>query len=471
MRGLEAVEIKLSELERTSRIDSEFYKKENLTALSVLDKTDHVPLTDFFTVSDGNHMSISHDFREEGVRYYRGGDSHSFFIEESNPVCIGRETYDLPTMKRSHLSKDDLLISIVGTIGNICIVRTDAAQTCNCKLAILRPKQDEKTMIAAVFLKGKYGQNQIQKFKRGAVQMGFLLEDMSQIIIPVFSENFCNRIEQAVRQMDEALKSAANAYLDAEKFLLAELGLTTFAPSNEPVTVKSFSDSFGTSERLDAEYYQPKYESYHQIIAGYNHGTTTVGMEFDMVKTSSNKTKGCYPYIEIGDINVGDGSFMHNYVLTEELPANAKIHVSEGDLLISKVRPYRGAVAVIDREIDDLIVSGAFTVLREKSNYPKETLAVLLRSSLYKDWLLKWNVGSSYPVIKDDDVLGMLIPNLPSGVHDVVKLKINKSQGLRRQSEQLLEMAKRAVEIAIESGEEKAMKFINSGTAALPQEV
>jgi len=90
-------------------------------------------------------------------------------------------------------------------------------------------------------------------------------------------------------------------------------------------------------------------------------------------------------------------------VATEELPDNAKIMTQKGDLLVSTVRPNRGAVAILGN--GDLLVSGAFTVLREDGDYPKEVLQVLLRTSMYRDWLLRFNVGTSYPVIKDEDVL------------------------------------------------------------------
>ena len=70
-----------------------------------------------------------------------------------------------------------------------------------------------------------------------------------------------------------------------------------------------------------------------------------------------------YNYVEIGDIDVGTGSAFANTVATEELPDNAKIMTQKGDLLVSTVRPNRGAVAILGN--GDLLVSGAFTVLRE----------------------------------------------------------------------------------------------------------
>lgn len=95
---------------------------------------------------------------------------------------------------------------------------------------------------------------------------------------------------------------------------------------------------------------------------------------------------------------------------TEELPDNAKIMTQKGDLLVSTVRPNRGAVAILGN--GDLLVSGAFTVLREDGDYPKEVLQVLLRTSMYRDWLLRFNVGTSYPVIKDEcswDTIGTTV--------------------------------------------------------------
>lgn len=123
-----------------------------------------------------------------------------------------------------------------------------------------------------------------------------------------------------------------------------------------------------------------------------------------------------------------------------------------GDILISKVRPYRGAVAIINFDAENLIASGAFTTLHEKTGYKKEVLQVLLRTQIYRDWLLKWNVGSSYPVIKDDDVLNLPVPLLPPKTQEQIAELIQKSFALRAESKQLLEEAKKMVEKEIEKG-------------------
>ena len=157
-------------------------------------------------------------------------------------------------------------------------------------------------------------------------------------------------------------------------------------------------------------------------------------------------------------MDIGTGSASYNTIATDDLPDNAKIITQKNDVLVSTVRPNRGAVAIL--EDDDLLVSGAFTVLRERGTYKKEVLQVLLRLPLYRDWLLRYNVGTSYPVIKDDDVLNMPIPLFEDAVQKEISAKVQESFALRKQSKQLLEFAKQAVEMAIEQGEDVALEWL-----------
>lgn len=87
-------------------------------------------------------------------------------------------------------------------------------------------------------------------------------------------------------------------------------------------------------------------------------------------------------------------------------------------------------------------------------------LQVLLRLPFYRDWLLRYNVGTSYPVIKDNDVLNMPIPLFDKEAQNDIAQKVKESSDMRNQSEQLLEYAKQAVEMAIEQGEDVALKWL-----------
>jgi type I restriction enzyme S subunit len=207
-----------------------------------------------------------------------------------------------------------------------------------------------------------------------------------------------------------------------------------------------------TTGRLDAEYYQPKYEEIENHIRQYRYGFSFIKDQFKQNKSTIDYLAEKYNYIEIGDINVSNGTYNYNKIETHDLPANAKIKSEKNNLLISKVRPNRGAISIIDNDIHDLIVSGAFTVLKEKTDYKKEVLFVYLRLKQIGEWLLKYNVGTSYPVIKDEDILDLPIPIIAPAVQTEIAVLIKKSFALRAESERLLHEAKETVEREIEKG-------------------
>ena len=73
-------------------------------------------------------------------------------------------------------------------------------------------------------------------------------------------------------------------------------------------------------------------------------------------------------------------------------------------------------------------------------------------------------------MITDDDILNLPIPILPIEKQAQIKLKIAESFNLRKQSKQLLECAKRAVEIAIEENEQAAIDWLENQTKGFHQE-
>ena len=264
--------------------------------------------------------------------------------------------------------------------------------------------------------------------------------------IPIVDIIFQKKLKKKYDDAHSRREQSQILYRQAEELLLETIGLKDFTPSQEKVSIKTFKESFWKTGRLDAEYYQLKYEKIENKIKQYKTGFSYIGEHFEQNKQIIDCSEKQYNYIEIGDINVGDGSHSFNMVDAAELPANAKIKSNRGDLLISKVRPNRGAVSIIDENIHNLVVSGAFTVLKENSNYKKEVLFILLRTIHYKEWLLKYNVGTSYPVIKDEDVLTLPIPLIDERVQLEIADLIEKSFSFRRKSEKLLREAKEMVE-------------------------
>lgn len=445
MEGLEISVVKLSEVleDVDLRLESEYYNSEHIVFNSVQG----------CDIESFSQYGTSEDLNEEGKGFpiLRLNEFDSFFISKPSKYCdlISKETFELLKLK-----KNDVLIC--RTNGNPKYVGKAAIVPKNYEYAFasyvfrLRPKTDiinSATLVS--FLNSKYGRIEIEKYSMVGNQANFSPAKFRQIAIPILSKELNNKIEEIVYKSFELLEESKSLYSQAEDLLLDELGLKGWQPKNTLHTTKKFSD-FAQSGRLDAEYYQPKYDEIEKAIKSYKGGYDIVSNLFNQNLDVCDYKKTEYNYVEIGDVNVGDGSVSFNKVETSELPANAKRVLHKNDILISKVRPYRGAVAIIDFEQEDLIGSGAFTVLQEKSSYKKETLQILFRTAVYKDWLLKWNVGSSYPVIKDEDILNLSIPILPEQIQTKIASLIQQSFECKAQSKQLLEDAKRMVEAEIE---------------------
>lgn len=447
MEGLEISEINFSELNNEHRIDAEYFSKQNLFFQKELLDYGIMRIGDIATVTDGIHTSIDYDVNSH-INLISATSPRDNVFDLSRCAYISEKAHS--ENPRTALKKNDVIISTVGTIGN-CAVVDDSILPANSDrhVGIIRINTDYSPYVLSTFLLSKYGKTQTLRESTGNVQLNLFIYKLRELYIPRFSETFQQTIEQIVKSAHVNLSKSKSLYSEAEEYLLSELGLKNWQPNNAPINIKQLKESFLASGRLDAEYYQPKYDEIETAVTKYKHGYDIIGNLFAQNTDVCDYQEDAYNYIEIGDINISDGTASFNLVSKEELPDNAKRVLHTNDLLISKVRPYRGAVAIIDFDDERLIGSGAFTVLRENSTYKKEVLQILLRTQIYKDWLLKWNVGSSYPVIKDEDILNLPIPKIPNQVQNEIATYVQKSISLRNEAKQLLESAKLKVEDAI----------------------
>lgn len=456
-KGLEISEVNFKEI--VARWDAEFYTGKFARYCRLMKKRG---CTNFGQeakkVVKGAFDITAAEYRSRGVPFVRIANLKGMKIDSTDMAFIDAETHE--NYLASELNRGDILLSKTAYAA-ASIVTVDKCNSSQDTIAIsLKSDSVLDSYFTVVYLNTKYGLFLMGHLFTGNIQSHFNLPDCKEkLLIPVFSENFQTIIHKRFEKALLAEEKARLLYREAESQLLAELGFANWTPSNGGVSVKTHSD-FVSAGRLDAEYFQPKYDDYERHIKSYKGGFQSLGSLVKQNTTLCPKNLSNYQYVEIGDVNVGDAEYSVNRILTEDLPANAKIMAHKGDIIISKVRPNRGAVAIIRGGADDLVVSGAFSVVSATGNICKEALLVLLRTWVYRDWLLKWAVGSSYPVVKDEDVLGIPVPLIDENVQHDLTAKVQSSFALRAESNRLLDLAKRAVELAIEEGEHSAMEYI-----------
>jgi len=460
-QGLEVAVINKRNLQ-AKRFDAEYYRPSILALERQLQTKTCTPLSSCVKVSDGNHMEVSRYFTEDkdGIPYFRGGDVNDFFLENADPNRIPTDIYEKGVMKRSHFFPEDVLLSIVGTVGSVSMMTDGIGKaTGSCKIAILRSENKRRARYIAAFLLSRYGQAQIERNTRGAVQMGLILDDMDKILVALPSGLLENAIHDIIGSAIIMNRQARAAYGEAEKMILDAIGLNKYDNENDAVSIRSLSDAV-TSNRFDAEYWQLKYDVVLKRIAAYKGGVSTVGEQFTLIKNNFKPDAGkIYRYIEIGDVSTSNGEVGYTEHSMDELPANAKIEFGERQLIASKVRPNRGAVAILN-DHRGYVGSGAFTVLKENGQVPLEVLMVYLKTEPIRDLLLRYNVGTSYPVIRDDDVLNLPMSLLnEKDTAEIVKNVITAHKNLM-EAKALIDRAKRAVEVFVEKDEKAALKVI-----------
>lgn len=454
LEGLEVTEVSISALERTHRLDSEFYSRSNLKQVALLENIKAISLCHFADISDGNHMSISKEFVETGIPYYRGGDIYNSFIEfATNPLYIPQRVFDIPTMHRSHLHKGDILMSIVGAIiGNISIVATNNDATCSCKLAIIRPKENVSSEYLATYLRSRFGQQQIQKFRRGSGQTGLILEDFDQLLVPYLENSTVQLITDNVNKSLDCSLHSQQLYASAESYLLDCLGMANFAANPDAYNIKTLKESFLETGRFDSEYYLPKYEDYIELVHSYPNGYDLIGNVCDIKDNNYTPVNGIqYKYIELANIGKSGEITGCNEQAGEELPTRARRIVHKGDVIVSSIEGSLDSCALVTDEYDRALCSTGFYVLKSHQHNP-ETLLTLFKSLPIQNLMKKGCSGTILTAIGKSEFEKIPIPLIRQEVQDEIAKHVKKSFELRMEAMQLLENAKLTVENIIEIG-------------------
>lgn len=114
---------------------------------------------------------------------------------------------------------------------------------------------------------------------------------------------------------------------------------------------------------------------------------------------SETTKKDCeIDYVEISDVHFGQGITNSTKYVFDEAPSRARRITRKGDIIISTVRTYLKAVAVVNK--DGLIVSTGFMVIRPNLDMVDGRFMsyAVLASSLINE-VEKISVGTSYPAV------------------------------------------------------------------------
>ena len=312
------------------------------------------------------------------------------------------------------------------------------------------------------FLNTKYGVIDIKRRARHSInQSNVNLEEVKRIEIPLLCNQLQNRITLSFNKAFDLIQASEVVYHQAQTLLLTELGLADWQPKQQLTFVKNFSDT-KRAERIDADHFQPKYDEIANAMKNYPGGWDTLENLVRFRDLNFRPAVGTeYKYIELA--NIGRNGEI-NGCMTEQgqnLPSRARCKVTTGDVIVSSVEGSLDSVASITEKYNNALCSTGFHAINSDV-LNSETLLVLLKSCIGQLQLKKGCSGTILTAINRDEFSRIVIPIIRDEKQTEIQRRVSESFNLREQAKNLLEHAKRAVEIAIEQDEQAAIDWLES---------
>ena len=333
----------------------------------------------------------------------------------------------------------------------------------NQDVALIRPKANLLSGFLAVYFNCSFGQGLADSLKTEQMNPYISLVNLAKLPVPLMGTNFQKKIEDVVSDSQTIKSQSDDEYVQAQTILLSELGLAKWQPKPRLTFVKNYS-STQRVERIDADYFQPKYEEIVRAIKSYAGGWDRLRNLLNLKAQNHHpEDKQEYKYIELANI-AGNGEITDCMIAQgQDLPSRARRKVTMGDVIVSSIEGSLGSIALISEEYDQALCSTGFHVVNSKT-FNSETLLVLLKSIVGQLQLKKGCSGTILTAINKDEFGKVILPIISEKKQTQIQKKVTESFNLRKQSKHLLDCAKRAVEMAIDQDEQTAIDWLEDET-------
>jgi len=467
LEGLNVSEVALSKVLAAERCDAEFFHPHLIALEAKLGSMPHSALGEscqFVAGPFGSEFIVENYEEESGYRYIRGKDVKNVFLEDSDNVYIPKRDYD--RLLAHALKANDVLVSVVGTLGNSCIILEENVPSIfSCKSTVIRhPKQNPWFLVA--YLNSSIGQRLLLRNARGTVQLGLNLSDLRQLKVPDFGLHFQSRVESAVRNAHLALVESRRSFSNAELILLSKVGLTNWVQP-EHLTYQRGIKEVIAAGRLDAEHFNPKYDALLQAMKDFGLNLVKLSEIILPVKNGFD-VRDFYdegtPYIRVGDIKkcrINLDSAARVLLRPDDIKKDIKLR--EGDVLFTRKGSFGNAAPVRSGE-EHVIISSEIMLIRRNPEWEAkllpEYLAMFFNSLAGNYQAEQWAHGVAFYSISQNDLNSFNIPLISMEQQCQIKIALDVAKQARGQAFNLIARAKRAVEIAIEDSEAAAFKYL-----------
>jgi restriction endonuclease S subunit len=467
LEGLEASDVKFNDVYHgveTIRYDSEYYLKNYLRIEKRIANNPDL-FIGFSTLNlnvDGSafYPALEPFYGQGNYPFIRVGDV-KLIVDFENCVKVPFDILvDFPTLK--HVKKGDIVLTKGGTIGVAGLITENACVSRDLIFINSSVLPEEDYIVLFLFLSSDFCYNQLVRSSSQSVQPHLTITLVRNLLVYKFSHLFKKIVAVLYNKSFALLGHSKSLYTIAESILLEESELHNWQPTIKNNNTKTLKKSYVKSGRIDAEYYQPKYDELESILKKTGKAIK-LGTHLSLNKRGtqpvySDDNKGIVvlnsKHIRQNKIDFTDNRFGNPNEISEELV------IRKYDVLVNGTGVGTiGRTAVYMKE-EPALPDNHITILRPIGIDPL-FLSVQLNSIIGKLQVEKYFKGSSGQIeLYPSDINDFIIWKAPADTQKKIKNAIEESERLRIESAILLETAKTAVEIAIEQDEKTALDYL-----------
>lgn len=443
--------IKKSQLEGALRLDAEYYQPEYLKTRSLLLKPGSVLLRDIATITTGPAYSSEEIGGEFGLPLARIGDVVNK-IEIDNWLKLSNKEFEKFHSKK--IKNLDIILSMTGDppdVGKCNLISVSERQVVafNQRVAKITSKINPYYLFA--YLNTEIVRLQSERNALGIRQRNLGIDDLKNTLVYVAREEDQKKIGGLIVNYLSELENSKFLYSQAESLLLEKLGLKNFTIEEDLYSVVNFSN-IKSANRMDAEYFQPKYEKLISRVREQN--GKLLG---DLVSTKKGIEPGAEEYQEEGKLFIRVSSLSKQGIidkdqkyLSDELYQKLRkdFEPKVGEILLTK--DATPGIACVLKEPVEGIIAGGILRLKTKIDIEAEYLTLVINSIIGQAQADRDAGGSVIAHWKPEQIKDILIPVLPKPTQQKIADLVKKSHEARKKAKWLLEEAKQKVEQLIE---------------------
>lgn len=378
--------------------------------------------------------TVLEDADENVVPYIRVGDIHDLEIHPSEASKISKIIHQ--EIQNYQLKKNDIGITIVGTIGKVGMLREDV-EVCDfsenlAKIHVIHPDIDPDFILH--YLDSDIGRLQTEQFSVGSLQFKLSLSSCKniEVFVPFDADKQTYDLDRQKKMTDEVrtllqksrevLQKRNSVIKSMDAILQEEIGIPLDQFDGNQSNIYCVDLTPVSGGRIDALYSNPQREKLLNLISKQPHVPLSALAAPD--EKSALKPRDFYNLVELEELDADTGRILRSRE-TPEL-GSEKIILNANSIIIAKLQPEGGKVAIVTEEFDGCVGSSEFIPIVLTSNEVSLDYLWAILHSKYISSQWKYEVtGSSRMRIGPKEIFGTLIPIPDKSVREKIVERIH----------------------------------------------